>query len=256
MVYKTKEEWDTILTKEYLEDVYLKQYIAVNKIAHDLQCDIRRVKEKIKSFGMTRKRTILSRRRMDGKDRIERAGFTLVSQHDFIGKETHVDLICHCSQQFTTTAGHIFSGHTKSCGCSWNKPSKNRKGYKDLTGKQFGIVKYGAERRNIVFNITPEDVWNIYEQQNRLCLLTGIYMTWDSKYGPGNASVDRIDNLKGYTIDNIQIILKDINMMKRHHSQDYFIYLCYLCGQQYKEGSDFLLWEKESINKEVKNDSN
>ena len=44
-------------------------------------------------------------------------------------------------------------------------------------------------------------------------------------------SVDRIDSSKGYIIDNIRWIHKDINVMKNSFSDEYFTYLCKLiCG--------------------------
>ena len=44
-------------------------------------------------------------------------------------------------------------------------------------------------------------------------------------------SLDRIDNNKGYIEENVQWVHKDINMMKRIYSQDYFIYMCKLVAE-------------------------
>jgi hypothetical protein len=40
------------------------------------------------------------------------------------------------------------------------------------------------------------------------------------------ASLDRIDSSKGYVIDNVQWLHRDINMMKQRFSQEYFINIC------------------------------
>ena len=40
------------------------------------------------------------------------------------------------------------------------------------------------------------------------------------------ASLDRIDNTKGYTQDNVQWVHKDINRIKSDLSQEYFLTLC------------------------------
>lgn len=40
------------------------------------------------------------------------------------------------------------------------------------------------------------------------------------------ASLDRIDNTKGYIEGNVQWVHKDVNFMKYTFSQDYFIGLC------------------------------
>lgn len=42
------------------------------------------------------------------------------------------------------------------------------------------------------------------------------------------ASLDRIDSGKGYEVGNVQWLHKDVNMMKRHYSTDYFKHLCRL----------------------------
>ena len=43
-----------------------------------------------------------------------------------------------------------------------------------------------------------------------------------------NISIDRIDSDQGYYIDNIQLVVPKINMMKFTYSQDEFIDMCKL----------------------------
>jgi hypothetical protein len=52
---------------------------------------------------------------------------------------------------------------------------------------------------------------------------------------PQTASLDRIDNNKGYTKDNIQWLHKNINLMKHCFDQKYFIELCNLISEKNKE---------------------
>lgn len=95
------------------------------------------------------------------------------------------------------------------------------KGYKDVPGKVLSKVKHNAKVRNINVDITLEDISFVYEKQNKLCALTGIPLDWNT-----NASVDRIDSSIGYYINNIQIVTKDINMMKKDIPNSEFIKLC------------------------------
>ena len=44
----------------------------------------------------------------------------------------------------------------------------------------------------------------------------------------GNLSIDRIDSKVGYTKDNIQIVLKEVNLMKNTLSHEEFIKICKL----------------------------
>jgi hypothetical protein len=73
--------------------------------------------------------------------------------------------------------------------------------------------KKSAKRRNIVFNISIEDVLPGVQSKN--CQLTGIPFNLKppekkamNLYAP---SIDRIDNNKGYTKDNIRIVLWAVN---------------------------------------------
>lgn len=73
-------------------------------------------------------------------------------------------------------------------------------------------AKNNAKLRNIEFNITEDDI-NIPTH----CPLLGVELT--CIYGEGrvstNMSLDRIDNTKGYTPDNIQVICDLANRMKQ-----------------------------------------
>lgn len=51
------------------------------------------------------------------------------------------------------------------------------------------------------------------------------------------ASLDRKDSLKGYTIDNIQWLHKDVNQMKRNYSEEYFINTCLKIAENYKNNN-------------------
>lgn len=106
----------------------------------------------------------------------------------------------------------------------------NYKGYKTLSGQYYSIILRGAKERNIDFNLDVEDIWEIYEKQNYVCAISGIKIEFDPRYRSfkQTASVDRIDSTKGYTKDNVQIIHKTINLMKRHYEQQYFLYMCKL----------------------------
>lgn len=95
------------------------------------------------------------------------------------------------------------------------------KGFGSVPGKVFSKLKRDAEKRDLPFEITIEDVYRQYNQQQELCAFSGLHIVFGS-----TASVDRIDSSKGYTIDNIQIVHKDLNMMKRDMDNMDFILWC------------------------------
>ena len=106
----------------------------------------------------------------------------------------------------------------------------------------WNTLERGAIRRGYEFLITKEQAWTLYEEQNGLCALSGIPIGFGkrSKKKDGfkrttTASLDRIDNKKGYTIDNIQWVHKIVNKMKTDLPSDEFIEFCILIGRHMGE---------------------
>lgn len=98
--------------------------------------------------------------------------------------------------------------------------SKISKSYEEIDGNQWVSMIGGARNRNIEFNITQKQVWELFLKQNRKCALTG----WSISFKGGRkrtASIDRIDSKKGYKIDNIQIVHKVINRLKMAFEEDF-----------------------------------
>lgn len=94
-------------------------------------------------------------------------------------------------------------------------------GYKNVPGKVFSRLKHGAKQRNIFFDLTIEDIYNKYQEQLGLCAFTNKLL----KFGE-DASIDRIDSTQGYYYDNIQIVHKVLNMMKKDMDNEDFLSWC------------------------------
>jgi len=103
-------------------------------------------------------------------------------------------------------------------------------GYGDVPGKVYSKLKRDASKRSIYFAITIEEINNQYQYQHKLCALTGIPL----KFGV-DASVDRINSDFGYQLDNIQIVHKDLNMMKKDMPNEAFISWCKLVANHGKK---------------------
>jgi len=106
------------------------------------------------------------------------------------------------------------------------KESKVWKGYGDISGNRWRSIKHDAKRRNIKFELTIENAWNVFEKQNSLCALTGeeIYFGKESKDIKHTASLDRINNKDFYHQDNIWWVHKDINNIKNKLSVEELLY--------------------------------
>ena len=127
-----------------------------------------------------------------------------------------------------------------SCRTSLNNksPTRNAKkennpawrGYGGVPGKVHSKLKRDAEKRNIPFNLTIEEINFQYVNQDKVCAFTGVPL----KFGV-DASVDRINSQEGYYFANIQIVHKDLNMMKKDMPNEVFIAWCNLVSNHGKE---------------------
>ena len=70
-----------------------------------------------------------------------------------------------------------------------------------------------ARRSNLEFNLTTEALEHLFDEQGGRCFWFGLPMKASiEKRDPLRPSVDRLDNTKGYTIDNIVLTCMFANM--------------------------------------------
>jgi len=84
----------------------------------------------------------------------------------------------------------------------------------------------GAERSRK--HLKLEQLNQLYVKQKGKCALTGYELTAirGKENFPTNVSIDRIDNSKGYTIDNIQLVCRKANTMKGEETQSELLDWC------------------------------
>lgn len=110
------------------------------------------------------------------------------------------------------------------------------KGYREIPYNWFSrYFLRGKKKNKRIGDIQIEDVYNIWIKQHKKCALSGVnigfydvFSSATNKHTNHSCSIDRIDSSKEYTIDNIQLVHKDINIMKNKYSQTYFIKMCKL----------------------------
>lgn len=154
---------------------------------------------------------------------------------------------CSCGEEKLCLRERLLDGRNTSCGHKvtnsdkyiknsvvikrkYKKGKDNHRftGYEELHGSHWSKIKAGAKSRNLEFSITIKDAWDLFISQNRKCSLSGIEL----KFSPTaikkltTASLDRIDSDKGYLLNNVQWIHKDINQMKMDLNEKYFIEMC------------------------------
>ena len=108
-------------------------------------------------------------------------------------------------------------------------------GYEEIPGSWFTKYFLRANKTKRTGTITIQDVWDLYLKQNKKCALSGVEISFTKEEGGYSASIDRIDSSKEYDLDNIQIVHKDVNIMKNRYNQDYFINFCKLISEKAKK---------------------
>jgi len=151
---------------------------------------------------------------------------------------------CECGKQTTMFGYNLTNGHSHSCGCARLETSRNNikiahaKAVK--TGSAFRHVlaryKYSAKRRGIP--------WELTERQFRVltslpCHYTGELPSNRSVAQSGEvyiySGVDRVDNEKGYTLENCVPCCGAINVMKNSMTKEEFIELCSKVAERFSK---------------------
>lgn len=137
---------------------------------------------------------------------------------------------CACGVEKTVLGTHMLQGNTLHCGqCKERGKPNNWTGCGSVSGTYFAQVKSGAAgargRRPLPFEVSIEYLADLLDnKQGGLCALSKLPISIKAH----TASLDRRDSSLGYVEGNVQWLHKDINMMKRHYDQEYFLKLCKL----------------------------
>jgi hypothetical protein len=146
---------------------------------------------------------------------------------------------CNCGNETIVGHTHLTLQRVRSCGCS-HFYLKNKHphwtGIGDMPGTYMGSLRQSAKKRKLEFNLTKEQLWKLFLNQNRKCILSGVELSFNSQHNKndGTASLDRIDSSKGYTIDNVQWVHKIVNIMKHDVEEKEFFNWCKLITERNK----------------------
>lgn len=151
-------------------------------------------------------------------------------------KKSHpmLECLCDCGKVVKKRGYSLLCGDVKSCGCDSRKRGRDHKnyaGYEEISSSLWSTIKHHAKTRNIDFQLTIQEIWELFLKQNRKCALTGIELFFADtrkKYNETTASLDRINSKGIYEISNVQWIHKKVNTLKWDLSTEELIKWCQL----------------------------
>jgi hypothetical protein len=146
--------------------------------------------------------------------------------------------LCSCGNRKEVFISALTQGSTGSCGCDKERYTRMTgeghvgfKGFKEIRGSFWSKCQSSARVREIPFDLELEYAWSLFEKQDRRCALSGVPLSFGPRYSPNlTASLDRIDNSKGYVEGNVQWVHKTINIMRNALSIYEFIEWCRQVG--------------------------
>lgn len=136
---------------------------------------------------------------------------------------------------------------------SWGKrqydsdPNRRTSQAKGWRGTRHGSIRMmflaarsRAAKKLIDFDLSPEIIDVAIRLQSERCALTGIVFVYEHSeehlFRPFAPSLDRKDNSKGYTFDNIQIVCTIVNKARNEYSLDLFDQMCRARVEQLNRG--------------------
>jgi hypothetical protein len=145
---------------------------------------------------------------------------------------------CDCGKVVELSSNAITSGNNRSCGGEAHRQGgaleTRRKAIGELPLAHVNQIRQNAIKRNLRFNVTAEYLWDLFQEQDRKCALTGTDLSFTTARNPSatrgqtTASLDRIDSSVGYEVGNVRWLHKTVNKMRSNMSDQEFIEWCSL----------------------------
>lgn len=215
-----------ILTKDFLQEHYINQRKSVKTIKDELGLKSQNsVSQALKRHGLSR-RSLKDSSHILTKDFLEehyvKQNKSLRTIAEEIGFKRKSIVSKALKRHGISQREHTYSEKLK------NHLRKKRK-HPHIRSSYFESIRSTAKKRKIEFQITIDDIWKKFKEQNGICALSGLKLKFNDVGENKNtqtASLDRINSDLGYIISNIQWVHKDINRMKMDMNEKDFINRC------------------------------
>lgn len=234
-----------ILTKDFLYNEYVVLGKSIQEIHDEFHINQVTISKAMNRFGIA-KRTHGSR-----KGKVNKAIYKKKNDIDVgytSGNLTVVEYVkggclcrCVCGNTVIIKSSRFRQYNRQYCTalCPLRKSGEQHHLFKGFSHVSKSLYKHyykHAVDRNLTFDVSIEELSNLFDNQNGLCALSQrpITMKKSGNDKLGTASLDRIDSSQPYSIKNVQWLHKDVNKMKWDLPQDLFIDWCKAIAAQHR----------------------
>lgn len=141
--------------------------------------------------------------------------------------------ICECGSKLEVNINCISKNEITKCRSCFIKERYETSGQDQIHQTWWSCFLDRVHKSKMRVYFTKEEAYNLYLKQNKKCALSGLPLYFknfnkesDDRLRSYNASIDRKNSSKEYTLDNIQFIDKRINIMKNNQNENIFKELC------------------------------
>lgn len=131
--------------------------------------------------------------------------------------------LCECGNYAERKYESLRCEKTQSCGCGRQDLATKKK---TSWRQQFNIYQRSAVRRNLDFTLTFDQFCDITAKVCYYCGDAPTDIHKSRKQWHVSNGIDRVDNTKGYTLDNCVPCCKLCNFMKHSQAREDFIARC------------------------------
>lgn len=139
---------------------------------------------------------------------------------------------CDCGKETFVRTTKLMKGHTRSCGClrGFNRdtpPNQKPIGHAAQNRAWTSMIIHAAQR-GYAWELTREEWYHLTQQPCVYCgaRYSNLAGQKNNNGGFRYNGIDRVDNTKGYTLDNCAPCCKACNLMKQRMEADAFILQC------------------------------
>ena len=149
--------------------------------------------------------------------------------HIFGKRDIYWNCKCDCGNYVDVSTQCLRGGNTKSCGC-YRKDLRKINGIIPAINRAYGSYKGTAAKKGHAFNLSKPEFLRLVTDRCFYCGIEPQNVTKPAHYDDREPEryfihngIDRVDNTKGYEIDNVVTCCSVCNYAKRDMPKDVFL---------------------------------